>query len=154
MRSAFPAFRKLNFLLDGYVMIDTRFRVCRLEDGLRSVVLCCQGFVVHSFAVLSGSTFDHPLFRGCFETYAHLIEQFRSLSCIAYLLTSLKLNECYLSNAASRFLSLQGLFCLALANGTSVTSECESSLSRPPQPDQHQLSSLLSAYFPQAAGPT
>ncbi|KAL5962859.1 hypothetical protein TSMEX_009428 [Taenia solium] len=39
-------------------------------------------------------------------------------------------------------------------NGTSVTSECESSLSRPPQPDQHQLSSLLSAYFPQAAGPT
>ncbi|KAL5105035.1 hypothetical protein TcWFU_009758 [Taenia crassiceps] len=39
-------------------------------------------------------------------------------------------------------------------NGTSVTSECESSLSRPPQPDQHQLSSLLSAYFPQTAGPT
>ncbi|CUT98917.1 spindle assembly abnormal protein 6 [Echinococcus multilocularis] len=41
-----------------------------------------------------------------------------------------------------------------LVNGTSVTSECESSLSRPPQPDQHQLSSLLSAYFPQAAGPS
>lgn len=41
-----------------------------------------------------------------------------------------------------------------LVNGTSVTSECESSLSRPPQSDQHQLSSLLSAYFPQAAGPS
>ncbi|VDM16608.1 unnamed protein product [Hydatigera taeniaeformis] len=41
-----------------------------------------------------------------------------------------------------------------LVNGTLVASECESSLSRPPQSDQHQLSSLLSAYFPQATGPT